>query len=367
VVYQGEWDLANTGVFRHCITDYRAARLKLAEKAQEWGAIGLIVFANEKIIGGRIVGFASKLSIPVIVVGASTLDYLVFNTEPYLEVELSAISPSEDNTLTVTANGYFTWVVINSAIYTFLCLLLGYMLVVDIVVCTKKKKLSRNIILKAVAWIEALVALLWHFVDPYGFKMLLLWPSGFFVSFTDGLNFSILLLVLNIWIMAWGKARCKIETAKFCSYIIYVLVAITIVLELVRSILWYDATLYSAHEYFSFFILAVCMAGFIYFGKDMVSIMCRSGNRTPKQNILPTKIVVVIIWFMISTIIAGTVLIAGSLGDIFGHLFSLTMSGIGIMLIFLCLFFKRKRELPTNSIQFPALNPQEKRIEDDSV
>lgn len=49
VVYLSGWSTAEIQVFRDCITDDKAAKVKLAQLVQQWNGSGLICIADDKV------------------------------------------------------------------------------------------------------------------------------------------------------------------------------------------------------------------------------------------------------------------------------------------------------------------------------
>jgi len=335
----------NLPMLQECTTDINGRNVAFAKAAQDKGALGVILGAVEEFQEGRVTSFSPSIFIPYVVVPRSTIDFLTSNLADISALELSAITEEEDQQLTNLTNLYNSWIPINITLYGMLVIILSFTVCIDMYSRYQTRRLlSHSSVMRQIALLDALLVLLWHSVDPFGFRGILWWHSSVLRYLTQGLYMIVLSLILHVWIKAADAKQRFLKIHKHALLRFVDIVAVLIfVVALFYSLFWYIYYVEKLFDYVMVTCLVIFGLGFFTYGNNILRIFKKSGNRNPNSAQLPRKIIIFIISYVIVAYISLIISSVEALGIIFAQLFMNLMGAFLYFATFLFLFFPRLR------------------------
>jgi len=202
-------------------------------------------------------------------------------------------------------------------------------------------------------------------VNPFGFNRgaATFWFPSLIYKIHCGLFVIVFALILRIWVKASCKAT-KSPQLKLLPFLVYPCILLMAVISLYSGIMWYTTVATNAHEYSMMTVMVLCGIGYIFFGKNIVGILRRSGNRSPDSETLSKKIIVFVAGYIIMGFTSHITQLVGTLGEVFGTLFFFFVNGAAFLTIFLVLFFhpleknKNRDRTRTSSVVTPPPTPR---------
>eukprot|EP00026_Physarum_polycephalum_P019049 Phypoly_transcript_20878.p1 GENE.Phypoly_transcript_20878~~Phypoly_transcript_20878.p1 ORF type:complete len:200 (+),score=0.89 Phypoly_transcript_20878:58-600(+) len=173
------------------------------------------------------------------------------------------------------------------------------------------------------------------------------------------MTFIVLYLLLGIWARVTTKIRPD-RLLWLAPYFIYSLSIIMLIFTILIASLFYIIDVsgwYLPFRVYGIASVVICEIGYVYYGKNIVSVLCVSGNSSSAHHRLSFRIVSFILVFLVLSNIAIFVFQTGTLGGILGVLFFEFFIGLCYISICLVLLFNsRKRAIPKGPSQDIILN-----------
>lgn len=123
-------------------------------------------------------------------------------------------------------------------------------------------------------------------------------------------------------------------------------------LTILAASLWWNDSVFLAYEVFAIFSVVVCGIGYIYFGRNIVRILFRSGNQGKKATTLPIRIISFVVNFIVLSFVGVIIYEARVLGGIISLTLCILFIGFGHTVTFFFLFFKvREKKRKKKDVQ----------------
>jgi len=264
---------------------------------------------------------------------------LVANIETIESIELAVRSHVEEETIKLITRNYNAMLITNRVVYGISSILIAFVLFASIRK-QKQQVASHTVIMKLCALASSVVAFLWFVVDPFGYYrgIASFWFPSLLFKIHCGLFVIVYALILRIWVKASCRA-IRLAYVKILPFLIYPCIGVMTVVSIYSGIFWYYPAANLAHIYAMMIVMVVCSIGYIVFGKNIVSILRNSGNKSVGSEAISKRIIVFIVGYTITCYTSHVTLIVGTLGEVFGTLFFFFVNCIGFLVIFLVLFF----------------------------